>query len=55
MNNHPQKHLLRPAKRKIEEPPEAMKGWRGADISPDELVDDQFIADDPDSTVVGDE
>lgn len=40
---------LTPAKHVV--PPPA-DGWRGADLAPDELVDDRFIAADPDSYVI---
>lgn len=40
---------LRPAKRTC---PDPEGGWRGADLSPDELVDDQFIEADPDSKLI---
>lgn len=42
---------LEPAEH-VEEPEQVLEGWRGADVSEEELVDDQFIADDPDSFVV---
>lgn len=40
---------LVPAKRKVEEPPEAAQGWKAADLDDDELVDDDAIVADPDN------
>lgn len=40
---------LEPAKHFVQPPSD---GWKGSDLSEDDLVDDQFIADDPDSKVV---
>lgn len=45
----PDRRNLIPAEH-LEEPP--ADGWRGADLSEDELVDDQFIEADPTSYVV---
>jgi hypothetical protein len=35
--------------------PAPADGWRGADLTDDELVDDEFIAADPDSFILADE
>jgi hypothetical protein len=43
---------LQPARR---EHPDPEEGWRGADLTDTELVDDEFIAADPGSVVVTDE
>lgn len=40
---------LKPAQHVL---PPPSGGWSGADVSEDELVDDQHIADDPDSYVL---
>jgi hypothetical protein len=45
---------LEPAEH-VAEPPEVMEGWRAADLSEDELVDDEFIAEDPESWEVTEE
>lgn len=43
---------LNPASRPRREPKAAREGWRGEDVSRDELVDDAYIEQDPDSVVV---
>jgi hypothetical protein len=43
------RRVLRPAEHVV---PPPVDGWRAADLSPDELVDDEFIAADPTSYVV---
>lgn len=43
---------LVPAERPEPEPELARKGWRAADLSEDELVNDGIIEDDPSSFVV---
>jgi hypothetical protein len=40
---------LKPAKRKVEDPPQVAEGWRAADVDETELVGDAFIVNDPDN------
>ena len=43
--------MLRPAEH-VDEPPAVLEGWRAADVSDDELVDDDVIIADPGNDLV---
>jgi hypothetical protein len=53
MKHDPQS--LKPAERSEPEPEAARQGWKGKEVSEDELVDDQFIEQDESSVVADDE